>query len=113
MRATKASVFLPWDPASYVVWTARGDLSNLGCCFCPYRRSHGLERQQSGVRNVDWQRGRTEPNLPMDTPDFVTFGRADQPCESSVDLELWLRNSVGEIDRHERVNGLAAQVCVC
>ncbi|HTL56981.1 MAG TPA: family 16 glycoside hydrolase [Candidatus Limnocylindrales bacterium] len=111
-RGTKASVFLPWDPNSYVVMDLpeaifSGDrLLFLGHTHFPTvfdEHSHWLD-------NVDWAR---EPNGGLHfervfTNDFArfAFGASIQPRTNGAEMELWLRN-----DSDQPLTGLRTQVC--
>ena len=111
-RGTKASVFLPWDPNSYVVLDLpeaifSGDrLLFLGHTHVPtVFNEHNL-----WVDNVDWTRD-TEGALHFErvfTNDFAlfAFGASIQPATGGVEMELWLRN-----DSAQPLTSLRAQIC--
>jgi peptidoglycan/xylan/chitin deacetylase (PgdA/CDA1 family) len=110
MRGTKASVFLPWDAASYVVIDLpEAIFSNLGLTFQAHTYAPTIWNDQNiWLENIDWDR------VPVGTlsatrvlPNKIAFGGSVQPSSDGVDMELWLRN-----DTSERLTGLGAQICV-
>ena len=116
MRGTKASIFLPWDPASYVVVDLpEAIFSNLGLMFLAHTDIPTVWNDKNVVlENVDWERGADGSLSSQWTlPNFVTFGAHIRPGESSVDMELWLRNfSGGDLTGMNASADLRTQVCV-
>jgi peptidoglycan/xylan/chitin deacetylase (PgdA/CDA1 family) len=116
MRGTKASVFLPWDPASYVVVDLpEAIFSNLGLMFLAHTDVPTVWNGENVVlENIDWDRdadGSLKSQWTL--PNFVTFGAHIRPGEASVDMELWLRNFSGaDLTGLNASVGLPAQVCV-
>jgi len=110
IRGTKASVFLPWDPASYVVIDLpEAMFSNLGLTFQAHTYAPTIwDDQNIWLENVDWNRG---PAGTLGThrvlPNKISFGGSVQQSAGGVDLELWLRN-----DTSEKLSGLRSQICV-
>lgn len=110
IRATKASVFLPWDPRSYVVIDLpeaifRGkDLIFLAHTHIPTVWDQPNRRP----RFLDWRRhpdGGLAGEWPL--PDGVVFGATIQPAAAGVEMELWLHNGTDRM-----LTGLRTQVCV-
>jgi hypothetical protein len=107
LRGTKASVFLPWDPASYVVVDLpEAIFTNLGLTFLAHAHipskwdSHNLE-------NRDWRHSRRGLLSRWPLPNGIVFGASIEPREREVAMELWLRNGTPE-----PLTGIRAQVCV-
>ena len=108
-RGTKASVFLPWDPASYVVVDLpEAIFCQNGLLYLAHAHIPTIWDQQNLViQNIDWTREangglRHERVL----PNKVAFGAAIQPKVGSVDMELWLRNG-----SDQTLTGLRVQIC--
>ena len=109
-RGTKASIFLPWDPASYVVVDLpEAIFSGNRLMFLAHTHLPTLWDDQNLVLdNVDWTR---EPDgglrLERMLPNKVSFGASIRPLGASVEMELWLRNG-----SDAPLSGLRTQVCV-
>ncbi|MFB3785666.1 MAG: hypothetical protein ACE15F_04780 [bacterium] len=110
IRATKASVFLPGDPQSYVVIDLpeaifRGnDLIFLAHTHIPTV----WEQQNRRPRFRDWRRhpdGSLTGEWPL--PDGVIFGATIESAPAGVEMELWLRNGT-----NQTLTSLRTQVCV-
>jgi len=110
MRGTKASVFLPWDPASYVVIDLpEAIFSNLGLTFLAHTDVPTIwDAQNVWLDNLDWSRG-SEGGLTASRtlPNEIAFGASIQPAIGKVEMELWLRN-----DTAEKLSGMRTQICV-
>lgn len=110
MRGTKASVFLPWDPASYVVVDLpEAIFSNLGLTFLAHTDVPTIwDARNIWLENIDWDRG-PEGSLTgrRQLPNRISFGASVQPTTRQVEMELWLQNNTPE-----KLTGLRAQVCV-
>jgi len=110
LRGTKASIFLPWDPASYlVVDLPEAIFSNLGLTFLAHTHIPTIwDERNIWLENVDWERS-PEGNLKRNwtLPNRITFGASVQSAIGQVDMELWLRN-----DTPEKLTGLRTQICV-
>lgn len=110
LRGSKASVFLPWDPASYVVVDLPELISSdLGHLFLAHTHVPTIWNEQNvWLDNVDWQR---TPGgglmLEWTLPNGVVFGSSLRPDRDGVELGLWLRNSLDE-----GLKGLRTQLCV-
>jgi hypothetical protein len=110
MRGTKASVFLPWDPGSYVVVDVpEAIFSNLGLIFLAHTHIPTYWNEQNEVlENIDWT---TEPDGALrfhrELPNGIVFGASINAKGREVNLELWLRNAT-----YTDLTGLKTQVCV-
>ena len=109
-RGTKASVFLPWDPAHYVVVDLpEAIFSNLGLLYLAHTHVPTIWNDQSVViENVDWER-LADGGLrhQWELPNKVAFGAEMRPAADRVDMELWLRNGA-----QQPLNKLRTQICV-
>jgi len=110
MRGTKASVFLPWDPASYVVVDVpEAIFSNLGLIFLAHTHIPTYWNERNEVlENIDWT---TEPDgglhFHRELPNGIVIGASIRVTGRDVNLELWIRNVT-----YTDLSGLRAQVCV-
>jgi hypothetical protein len=109
-RGTKASVFLPWDPKSYVVIDVpEAIFSNKGLLYLAHTHVPTIWNEQNVViDNVDWQRlpgGGLKSEWTL--PNKVAFGATLDWRSDSVEMELWLRNGTGE-----PLSKLRTQICV-
>jgi hypothetical protein len=116
LRGTKASIFLPWDPASYVVVDLpEAIFSNLGLLWLAHTDLPTLWNQNNQViENTDWERG-ADGSLSnrWTLPNFVTIGAEISPAENGVEMELWLRNFSGvDLAGPDGSSGLPTQICV-
>jgi len=108
-RGTKASVFLPWDPSSYIVVDLpEAIISSKGIHFLAHTHIPTIwDNEHQYIANSDWiESGRGLKNE-WRLPDGVTFGAVIQPVDGGADMELWLRNGSAET-----LSRLRAQVCV-
>jgi len=116
MRGTKASIFLPWDPASYVVVDLpEAIFSNLGLMFLAHTDIPTVWNDKNLIlENIDWERSPDGSLSSQRTlPNSVTFGAYIRPGENRVDMELWLRNFSGaDLTGMDPTAGLATQICV-
>ena len=108
-RGTKASVFLPWDPASYVVLDLpEAIFSNLGLTFLAHTDVPTIwDARNIVLENIDWSRN-PDGSLTGSRvlPNQITFGASVQPSTGKVEMELWLRNN-----SPEKLIGLRTQIC--
>jgi hypothetical protein len=110
MRGTKASIFLPWDPASYVVVDLpEAIFTNLGLLFLAHTHIPTIWNDRNIIiENVDWQRlpsgGLT---LRWRLPNGVAFGASIEPREKIVDMEIFLENATAQ-----PLTSIRTQVCV-
>jgi len=109
-RGTKASVFLPWDPAQYVVVDLpEAIFSNLGLLYLAHTHVPTIWNDRNVViENVDWER-RADGGVrhQWELPNKVAFGARIRPTANRVDMELWLRNGTDE-----PLSKLRTQICV-
>lgn len=110
MRGTKFSVFLPWDPAQYVVVDLpEAIFSRLGLTFLAHRHIPTIwDLQHRFIDNVDWQINKdgSLENV-WSLPNGISFGARVVPFEEEVQMDLWLFNGTAQL-----LNGLRTQVCV-
>jgi hypothetical protein len=109
MRGTKASVFLPWDPTSYVVVDLpEAIFCNLGLIFLAHTDVSTLWNDQNVVlESVDWTRvpgGGLSNRWYLENG--IVFGTSIKPVGDHVEMELWLANLSGK-----DLTGLRTQVC--
>lgn len=110
LRGTKATVFLPWDPASYVVIDLpEAIFSNLGLLFLAHTHVPTIWNEKNAIiENQDWER---HPDGDLTShwrlPNGVSFGASIKPAEDEIHMELWLRNGA-----NEPLNRLRTQICV-
>ena len=109
-RGTKASVFLPWDAASYVVIDLpEAIFSNLGLIFLAHTHIPTIwDDQNIWLDNLDWDRVPTgDLSVSRVLPNRISFGASVRPSFGRVEMTLWLRN-----DTSETVSDLRTQICV-
>ena len=110
LRGTKASVFLPWDPESYVVVDLPELItSDRGHLFLAHTHVPTIWNDRNvWLDNVDWTPA-PDGGLALEwaLPNGVTFGSAVRPEGDSVSMELWLRNGLDQ-----PLSGLRTQLCV-
>ena len=116
MRGTKASVFLPWDPASYVVVDLpEAIFCNLGLIFLAHTDIPTIWNDQNVViENIDWSRGWDDTlSFQRTFPTGLVFGASIQPREDYAEMELWIRNFSGhDLTGFQGQATPRAQVCV-
>lgn len=115
MRGTKASIFLPWDPTSYVVVDLpEAVFCNLGLIFLAHYDIPTIWNDQNIVlENIDWTRDHDGLSYERSLPNGIVFGASIRPAEDHVDMELWLRNFSGqELGEFQTQGGIRGQVCV-
>jgi peptidoglycan/xylan/chitin deacetylase (PgdA/CDA1 family) len=109
-RGTKASIFLPWDPASYIVIDLpEAIFSNLGLTFLAHTHIPTIwDKRNLWLENIDWERRSvTSLTRTQRLPNKIAFGASIQQSASRVELELWLRN-----DTAVPLHGLRTQICL-
>ena len=108
-RGTKASVFLPWDPKSYVVVDLpEAIFSGNKLLFLAHTHIPTMwDEQHVTIDNVDWSRD-ADGILHFERvlPNKVAFGARIQGRVGGADMELWLRNGSSE-----PLAGLRTQIC--
>lgn len=108
-RGMKASVFLPWDPTSYVVVDLpEAIFSNNRLLYLAHTHIPTIwDEQNVIIDNIDWTR-EADGSLRHERvlPDKVAFGATMQPEVGGVAMELWLRNG-----SDQTLPGLRTQIC--
>jgi peptidoglycan/xylan/chitin deacetylase (PgdA/CDA1 family) len=115
MRGTKASVFLPWNRASYVVIDLpEAIFCNLGLIWLAHYDIPTVWDDQNVVlENIDWTRKPEGLSYQRTLPRGIVFGASIRPAENHVEMELWLRNFSGQrLSGFHDQKGIRAQVCV-
>ena len=109
LRGTKATVFLPWDPASYVVVDLpEAIFSNLGLLFLAHTHVPTIWNDRNVViENTDWIREGGNLRSEWTLPNQVRFGASVKAVADGVQMELWLRNGTSE-----PLSKLRTQICV-
>jgi len=108
-RGTKASVFLPWDVASYVVVDLpEAIFSEKRLLYLAHTHIPTIwDNQNVTIENIDWTR-ESDGGLRRERvlPNKVAFGASIRPKSGGVEMELWLRNGTDQ-----RLPGLRTQIC--
>jgi hypothetical protein len=109
LRGTKASVFLPWDPSSYVVIDLpEAIFSNLGLLFLAHTHVPTIWNDRNVViENTDWIRDAEALRSEWKLPNQVSFGASIKPVQDGVEMALWLRNGTAQ-----PLSRLRTQICV-
>ncbi len=109
-RGTKASIFLPWEPSSYIVVDLpEAIFSNLGLTYLAHTHIPTIwNLQNRWLENRDWQRDeegilRNEFTL----PNKIKFGAEIKADNERVKMELWLFNGTDE-----KLTDLRTQICI-
>ena len=109
MRGTKASVFTPWDPRSYLVIDLPEAIFSEGkLLFLAHTHVPTIwDEQNTVIENVDWSRD-DGPSLRSHwrLPNGIEFG-ARIAHGDAVTMELWLKNGTPQV-----LTRLRTQVCV-
>src|SRR5258708_31813455 len=99
MRGTKASIFLPWDRASYVVVDLpEAIFSNLGLLFLAHTHVPTIWNDRNVIiENVDWKRlsGGGLSSL-WTLPNGLEFGGSREHGDRAEKNEQFLRNATQE-----------------
>lgn len=109
-RETKVTVFLPWNPASYVVVDVpEAIFSNLGLTYLAHTHiptiwdQHGIK-----LERLEWNRLENgDLEMVRKLPNGIQFGSRVRPQKDAVLMELWLRNGTAN-----KLTGLRVQNCV-
>ncbi len=108
-RGMKASVFLPWEPTSYVVVDLpEAIFFQRGLLYLAHTHIPTIwDEQNLHLDNIDWNR-LEDGSLRFERvlPNKVAFGASIQPQVGSVEMDLWLRNG-----SEEALTGLRTQIC--
>ncbi len=110
LRETKASVFLPWEPASYVVIDLpEAIFSNLGLTYLAHTHIPTIwDEKKITLPETGWRRGEGgKLELTKVLPNGIAFGSRIAPQPEGAAMELWLRNGTDEI-----LTKLRTQVCL-
>ncbi len=110
LRGSKASVFLPWNPESYMVIDLPELItSDLGHLFLAHTHVPTVWTDRNEwLDNVDMRPTAAGGlDLEWELPNGVVFGSALRPEAESVELSLWLHNGLDQTLR-----GLRTQLCV-
>lgn len=94
-RETKASVFLPWDPASYVVADVPEAIwSNLGLTYLAHTHVPTIwTERKTRLEALEWEVGEDGSlRLERSLPNGISFGTVVRPGRDSVRFDQWLRN---------------------
>jgi hypothetical protein len=109
-RETKASVFTPWDPTSYVVLDVpEAIFTNLGLIYLAHTHVPTIwDKQRIALPQLEWNR-RDDGSLDIERklPNGIIFGTKIVPCEREVQMELWLSNGT-----KEKLTDMRVQNCV-
>jgi peptidoglycan/xylan/chitin deacetylase (PgdA/CDA1 family) len=110
LRGTKASIFLPWDPPSYVVIDLpEAIFTNLGLTFLAHTHVPTIWNERNlTIENRDWKRlenGGLESRWVL--RDGIAFGASIRPGAQSAEMELFLENGT-----KEPLTAVHAQVCI-
>lgn len=110
LRGSKASVFLPWDPASYVVVDLPELItSDMRHLFLAHTHVPTIwNARNMWLDNVDMQEV-PGPGLELEwaLPNGVAFGSSLRQDGNAVDLRLWLKNGLDST-----ISALRTQICV-
>ncbi len=94
-RETKVSVFMPWDPDSYVVADVPEAIwSNLGLTYLAHTHVPTLWTQQGvELERLEWNRQKDGTlDLARRLPNGIEFGGKVMPGRDGVRMGLWLKN---------------------
>ncbi len=109
-RETKASVFTPWDPSSYVVLDVPEAIwSNLGLTYLAHTHIPTIwEKQNETLEQLEWKQ---RPNGSLECvrtlPNGISFGTKLVPHADAIRMEMWLTNGSSEL-----LTDLRVQNCV-
>ncbi|MEN1680513.1 MAG: CehA/McbA family metallohydrolase, partial [Planctomycetota bacterium] len=108
-RETKASVFTPWDPKSYVVLDVPEAIwSNLGLTYLAHVDVPTLwEQKEIGLKPLEWRRGADgRLQCERELPNGIRFGVDLVPRDDSVQMAMWIHNGT-----ESELTGLRVQNC--
>ncbi len=109
-RETKLSVFLPWDPSSYVVVDMPEAIwSNLGLTYLAHTHIPTVwSKEGIALPKQEWRRG-PDGGYAMERtlPNGIRFGAEATLVKGGLRLREWLRNGTGE-----KLSDLRVQNCV-
>ena len=109
-RETKASVFTPWDPTSYVVLDMPEAIwSNLGLTYLAHTHVPTLwDLQNEQLDQLEWQQNSNGSlECERSLPNGVVFGTKLSPDSDAIHMEMWLTNGTSST-----LTDLRVQNCV-
>src|SRR6185295_6127527 len=98
-RETKASVFTPWDPTSYVVVDVpEAIFANLGLTYLAHTHVPTIwTKQNIELEPLEWHRRADGAfDIERKLPNGIAFGAKVMPAREAVRMELWLTNGTKE-----------------
>ena len=109
-RETKASIFSPWDPSSYVVLDVPEAIwSNLGLTYLAHSHIPTIWDQQGvALEELEWEEsadGALECERKL--PNGVVFGTRLTPGTDAIRMEMWITNGTSETLSDLRVQNCA------
>ncbi len=110
LRETKASVFLPWEPGSYVVIDLpEAIFSSLGLTYLAHTHIPTIwDKKKISLIETEWRRGeRGKLELTKMLPNGIAFGSRIASKQNGAEMELWLRNGTDAV-----LTGLRTQICL-
>jgi peptidoglycan/xylan/chitin deacetylase (PgdA/CDA1 family) len=110
LRGTKASIFTPWDPSSYIVVDLpEAIFSNVSLLFLAHTHIPTIwDDQNIAVPNRDWQRpGPGRLSSRWELRNGVVFGASLTGKDTHVEMELFLTNGTTQ-----ELKQLRTQICV-
>jgi len=111
-RGTKASIFLPWKDAGYVVIDLPETIESRSedrIFFLAHTHVPTIWSENNlWLDNVDWSRS-PEGGLSREQrlPSTMSLGASIHPSKDGVEMDLWVRN-----DSSETMRGLRAAICL-
>lgn len=109
-RETKISIFLPWDPSSYIVADVPEAIwSNLGLTYLAHTHVPTIwNKQNTELPRLEWQCD-SNSSLKMERtlPNNISFGTEVIPTKDGVRLREWLHNGTDK-----KLSDLRVQNCV-
>lgn len=110
-RETKVSVFIPWDPQSYVVVDVPEAIwSNLGLLYLAHHHAEAptiWDERGIGLDPLEWSRDEGRLVLERELPNGVRFGTTVESSREAVRMEIRLTNGTDQA-----LTGLKVQNCV-
>lgn len=112
-RETKASVFAPWDPTSYVVLDVpEAIFSNLGLLYLAHRHVPTIwEASNQELESLEWTQKGDTLQCERTLPNAVHFGVRLEPTPTAIRMEMWLTNGTAETLTNLRVQNCVQLKC--
>jgi len=109
-RGTKASIFLPWNPADYIIVDLpEAIFSQLGLTYLAHTHIPTIWDEKNVVlENHDWERlpdGSLKNSWTL--PNQITFGASIKPGSFRVEMDLWLKNETSVT-----LKDMRTQICI-